>query len=193
MFSQALAVSLRILLFRAGPQDFPYAASLTPWAMAIAMAANLCVFVQAMSTGLAVVMSAAMVAGVALATRAVLRARQLDGRYNQTLNALLLTTALLTFALALPFATVAPALRELAAKPELMQDPEQMKFPQGAVLLMNLLNFWNFAVTAHIYRHAANFGLALAIFVTLVVALSIMFFVVLSGSLLGGLLGLGAS
>lgn len=192
MFAQALAASLRILVFRAGPQDFPYAPALTPWIVGTAFAANLCVFVQAMPAALAAVMSASMVAGVAIATRGVLHARHLDNRYNQTLNALLLCTALLTLALAPPFASIAPQLHELATNPELMKNPERAQFPQGAVMMMNLLNFWNLAVTVFIYRQAANFGVAVSVLVTLVIAFSVMFFVVLMGSLVGGLLGLAA-
>lgn len=192
MFAQALTVALRILVFRAGPQDFPYAPALTPWMAGAAFLANLTVFLQAMPAGLAVVMSLAMVAGAAFATRVLLQARQLDSRYNQTLNALFLCTALLTLALAPPFASIAPALRELAGNPELMKDPAQMQFAPGPVLMMNLLNLWNLMVTVHIYRHAAGFNLLVSLLVTMVIAFSVMFFVVLMGSLVGGLLGLAA-
>lgn len=193
MFASAFAATLRILFFRAGPQDFPHSSQLTPWAIGLALLANLSVFAQAMPLPLAAVMGGAMIAGMALATRIVLRARQMDARYNQTFNALLFTSACLTLLLAPPFAAVAPLLKEMAAKPELFEQPDQLKFPQGPVFLMNLLNFWNFAVTANIYRHATNTHLAVGVFIALVVALSVMFFVVLASSLIGGLLGLGAA
>lgn len=207
MFASVLAATINLLTFRSGPQDFPYAPGLTPWTMAFAAAANLSVFAQIIPLPLALLMAAMMVLGLALVTRVLLRARQLEPRYNQTLNSLLMTSGLLTLALAPLFASVAPLLREMAAAMEQgaqamggggsagtaegVAAPE-IALPQGTMFLMNLLNFWNFAVSASIYRQAANVNILFGLLIALAAALSVMFFVIVFASLIGGLLGLNA-
>lgn len=208
MFASVLAATINLLTFRSGPQDFPYAPGLTPWTMAFAAAANLSVFAQIIPLPLALLMAATMVLGLALVTRVLLRARQLEPRYNQTLNSLLMTSGLLTLALAPLFASVAPLLREMAAAMEQgaqtmggsggpagaaegVAAPE-IALPQGTMFLMNLLNFWNFAVSASIYRQAANVNILFGLLIALAAALSVMFFVIVFASLIGGLLGLNA-
>jgi hypothetical protein len=193
MFASVLTATINLLTFRAGPQDFPYSQTLTPWTMAFAVAANLSVFAQIIPLPLALVMALTMVFGLALVARVLLRARQLEPRYNQTLNSLLVTGGVLTLALAPLFASVAPLLRELASNPELMNQAEKMKFPQGTMFLMNLLNFWNFAVSASIFRQAANVNILFGLLIALIAALSVMFFVIVFTSLIGGILGLNAS
>lgn len=189
MFAQVLAVTLRILGFRAGPQDFPFDPKLI-WPLAVAAAAaNFLVFVQVLPGPSSAAMAAAMVGGTALVTRSVLRARGLLSRFNQTLNALLATSALLTLMLLPLFAQVAPLLREIAAKPELLEDPDALQLPQGVVFLMNMLNFWNFAVTAHILRHAANVQLWVGVFIALIIAFVALFLVAFAGTFAGALFG----
>ncbi|MBI3170980.1 MAG: hypothetical protein HYZ32_00110 [Hydrocarboniphaga effusa] len=189
MFAQVIAVTFRILGFRAGPQDFPYDPKLTWPLAATAAAANFLIFVQVLPIASSVALAAAMVGGTALVTHSVLRARALLSRFNQTLNALLATTALLTLMLLPLFAQVAPALREIAAQPELLENPDALKLPQGAVFLMNLLNFWNFAVTAHILRHAANVQLWIGIVIALIIAFVALFLVAFAGTFAGALFG----
>lgn len=210
MFTPVLAATINLLTFRSGPQDFPYSPGLTPWTMAFAVAANLSVFAQIIPLPLALLMGVMMVLGLALVTRVLLRARQLEPRYNQTLNSLLVTSGVLTLALAPLFASVAPLLREMAAAMEqgaqamggsggsaeiaveTVAAPE-IALPQGTMFLMNLLNFWNFAVSASIYRQAANVNILFGLLIALAAALSVMFFVIVFASLIGGLLGLNAS
>lgn len=208
MFASVLAATINLLTFRSGPQDFPYAPGLTPWTMAFAVAANLSVFAQIIPLPLALLMAVMMVLGLALVTRVLLRARQLEPRYNQTLNSLLVTSGLLTLALAPLFASVAPLLREMAAAMEQSTQAmggsggsagvaegvaaPEIALPQGTMFLMNLLNFWNFAVSASIYRQAANVNILFGLLIALAAALSVMFFVIVFASLIGGLLGLNA-
>ncbi|MFA5939087.1 MAG: hypothetical protein WC809_07000 [Sinimarinibacterium sp.] len=190
MFAQAFAVTLRILGFRAGPQDFPFDPRLT-WPLALlAVAANFLIFVQVLPGASSAAMACAMVGGTALVTHSVLRTRGLLSRFNQTLNALLATAALLTLLLVPLFAQIAPALKEIAAQPELLENPEALKLPQGVVFLMNLLNFWNFAVTAHILRHAANVQLWIGIVIALIIAFVVLFFVAFAGTFVGALFGI---
>lgn len=191
MFAQVFAVTLRILGFRAGPQDFPYDPRLTAPLALLAVAANFLIFVQVLPAPSSAAMAAAMVGGTALVARSVLRARGLLGRFTQTFNALMATAALLTLLLLPLFAQVAPALREIAAQPELLENPDALKLPQGVVFLMNLLNFWNFAVTAHILRHAANVQLWVGILIALIIAFVVLFFVAFAGTFVGALFGVG--
>lgn len=189
MYAQTFAVTLRILGFRAGPQDFPFDPRLTAPLMLLAGLANFLVFVQVLPVVSSAAMAAAMIAATALVTRSVLRARDLLSRYNQTFNALLATAAALTFMLLPLFAQVAPSLREVAANPELLEQADALKLPQGVVFLMNLLNFWNFGVTAHIFRHAANVQLWVGVVIALIIAFVVLFFVAFAGTLAGVLVG----
>jgi len=192
MFLQALNVALRTLVFRAGPQDFPYSPQLTQVVVPLALLANYLVFAQVLPAFMSLAMALAAVAGMALVTRGLLRSRGLESRYNQTFNALLLCGGLLTVLLVLPFSQIAPALLQLAQNPELMSDPEALQIPQGAAFLMNLLNIWNFAVTVYIFRAAANTGTGLSLLIAVFAAIAVAFLVIVCGSLAGALTGTGA-
>jgi len=192
MFATLITATLRVLLFRGGPQDFPYDPKLTAPLAVVAALANGLMFVQVLPVGAAAVMAIAMVGGLALATRGVLRARQLEARLHQTLAALLATNALLTFLLVPFFAQIAPTLRELASHPELLEHPEQVKLPQGVAFIMNALNIWSFAATASIFRHAANVSMALGLLISLAVAVALLFLVAFAGSFAGMLFGTAA-
>ena len=193
MFSEALNAALRILFFRAGPQDFPYNSGVRPLLLVLAVAANTLMFAQVLPKSMAVGLSLAMVGGMALVVRWTLRLRNLSNRFQQTFDALLATTLLLTLAMLPAFSQVAPQLLDLTKHPELLQNPDAVKLPAMPVLFMNLLNMWNFAVTAHIFRHAAGVNLFVG-FVIAFVAASIMLLVgVMGGTLTGALFGVPVS
>lgn len=191
MFAQILAITFRLLGFRAGPQDFPYDPRLTKPLVLFAAAANLLVFIQVLPLPSALAMAAAMVGAMALVTRSMLRARAVPERFNQTFNALLATSGVLTAALVPLFVQLIPGLQKIAESPELLNDPEALRplMPQGVVFLMNLLNFWNFAVTAHIFRHAGNVSLWLGLIIALIAAFVTLFFVAFAGAIAGSLFG----
>ncbi len=191
MFAQIIAVTIRLLGFRAGPQDFPFDPRLTVPLVGFAGLANLLVFSQVLPLASAIAMAAAMIGGTALVTRSVLRARHVPERFNQTFNALMATSGLLTAALIPLFVQLIPGLQQIAENPELLNDPEALQplLPQGAVFLMNLLNFWNFAVTAHIYRHAGNVSLWVGLIIALIAAFVVLFFVAFAGAIAGSLFG----
>ena len=191
MIGNALRLTLHILLFRAGPQDFPFDPLLTRFLLPFGVLANYAVFAMVLPPGLAVAMAAAMIGGVAIATRLILRARQLDGRFMQTWHSLLACTGTLTLLLIPPFAQIAPEFSRLAENPELAAQNNPVQLPAGPSFIMNILNVWNFAVTAHIYRHAANVNLWIGALLALLVAISTLMFVVFFGSLAGVLLGAG--
>ncbi len=192
MFAEALNATVRILFFRAGPQDFPYANSLRPVLLLLAAAANAFMFAQVLPPSMAVGIAVAMIGGMALVVRWTLRLRNLSNRFQQTFDSLLATTLLLTLALLPPFKQIAPQMLELTKHPEMLQNPEAVKLPGMPVLLVNLLNFWNFAVTAHIFRHAAGVNLWVG-FVIAFIAASIMLFIgVVGGTFTGALFGVPA-
>lgn len=191
MLASLFSATLRILFFRAGPQDFPYDPRLIAPLVALAGLANGLMFMQVLPIGAALVMAIAMVAGMSLATRVILRTRQLDARYHQTFAALLATNAALTFLLVPFFSQIAPMLRELASHPEILEHPEGVKLPSGVAFIMNALNLWSFAVTASIFRHAANVSMALGLLIALLIAVGLLFFVAFAGSFAGMLFGAG--
>jgi hypothetical protein len=133
MFVQVINTTLRILFFRAGPQDFPYANGLTQVLVALAVAANALVFSRILPLAMSVAMAGAMVGAMALVTHSVLKARQMGNRFQQTFNALLATTAVLTLVLLPPFSQIAPQILQLAKNPELLTDPDAVKIPATAV------------------------------------------------------------
>ena len=192
MFAQVIAVTLRILAFRAGPQDFPYDPRLMAPLVLVAGSANALLFGQVLPLPTALLMAAAMVGGTALVTRSVLRARAVPERFNQTFNALLATAAALTLLMLPLFAQVAPLLRKVAEHPELLEQEGGMQLPQGLAFMMNLINFWNFAVTAFVFRHAANVQMWLGVVIALILAFVVLFCVIFAGLFAGALFGTGA-
>ncbi|PTU30720.1 hypothetical protein [Stenotrophobium rhamnosiphilum] len=189
MFNEVLTPTLRILFFRAGPQDFPYAIGIRPALLLLAATANALVFGQVLPLSMAIGIAVAMIGGMALVVRWTLRLRNLTARFQQTFDSLLATTLLLTLATVIPFSQIAPQLLELTKNPEAMKNAEAIKLPTLPVLLMNLLNFWNFAVTAHIFRHAANVPMWVGFVIGFVAAGVMLFIGVVGGTFVGALFG----
>ena len=192
MIAQALSTTLKIILFRAGPQDFPFLPQWTRTICVIGATPVFFVYALALSPTLALIMASATVVGVALATRMILRVRSLEARFTQTFQTLLCTSEVLTALMAIPFSQVAPQLVELASDPEAMAAGAQPDLPGGPVLLMNLLNIWNFLVTAHVFRQATNSGMAMGLVWAFAAAAVMLACVLLFGSLLGALVVGGA-
>lgn len=188
MLNQIAAVTLRLLLFRAGPQDFPYAPSLAPWLPAAAAAAYFAVFSTVLPAGASLVLGVVSVAALAFVTHSVLSARRMSNRFLQTYHALLMTGIVLTLASIPPMAALAPAIRELAQSPELLQQPGAVQASPAASLLLNLLNFWNFFVYAHIFRHATETRLWTGALIALFVVFSVLLLSLLFAQLLLALL-----
>ncbi|MGH8456790.1 MAG: hypothetical protein ACRETW_06260 [Stenotrophobium sp.] len=189
MFAQTLNATVRILFLRAGPQDFPYAAGLTPVLTGLAIAANALVFSRVLPPAMALGVAAAMVAGMALVTRAILRLRNFANRFQQTFNALLATSAVLTLALLPGFTQLAPQILEIAKHPELIDKPGAVQISGIAVFFMNLINFWNFVVTAHIFRHAAGVNLWIGMLIAFIAAGVMLFIGLMGGSITTVLFG----
>lgn len=180
MLNPIVAVTLRLLLFRAGPQDFPYAPALVLWMPAAAIAAYFALFRTVLPTGAALVLASVSVGALSFVTHSLLSARRVANRFQQTYHSLLATSIVLTLATVPPMSALAPALRQIAQNPELLQQPGIADASPGASLLVNALNFWNFFVYAHIFRHATDArlwtGLLIALFVVFsVLLLSLVF------------------
>jgi hypothetical protein len=186
--SQAAAVTVRILLFRAGPQDFPHAPQFVAALPLAAIAAYFVLFAVVLPAGPSLVLGALSVAALALVTHSLLSARRVVNRFQQTYHALLATGLVLTLASIPPMAALAPALKQIAANPELLQKPGAVEAPAAASLLLNLLNIWNFAVYAHIFRHAADTRLMTGALIALFVVLSVLLLSLLFAQILLSLL-----
>lgn len=186
MFTQTLVTTLRLLVFRAGPEDLPFDAShrLTLACVTAAIVANTLFAGIVESTGYAVVSAVMNVVLIALATRGTLAVRGLLNRFQQTFNALMLTTTVLTLVMVPFLMKLAPVLGDLQkrvqANPDLLAHPELLpQPPAGPVLMLMLLLFWQFVVTGRIFYRAAG---ARALIVLAVIVVSFMLLLRLSAS-----------
>ena len=189
MLQQAATVALRILLFRAGPQDFPHAPQLVAPLPLMAVAAYFAVFAILLPPGVSLVISVASVAALALVTHSLLSARRLASRFQQTFHALLATGIVLTLASIPAMSALAPTLQQIAANPELLQQPGAVQPSPFASLLLNALNLWNLAVYAHIFRHAVQTRLWTGLLLALFVAFSVLLLSIFAAQLLLPLAG----
>jgi len=184
-----LVTTFNILLFRAGPQDMPYAPALTRLLLTLAAFSNLLLFALLLPPLPAALMAVANVLGVVLATEMILRTRGFTNRVSQTLSALLAVSTLLNLLMLIPAAQLAPHLAELAKHPELLKQPDKLNLPQSAVLGMDAINLWAFAVSASIYRQAAGTrvlgGVGFALLAGMLVLMLVFFVAMLASSLFG--------
>jgi len=202
MLPQAFWTSLRILVFRSGPEDFPYETGKRLSAACIAfgvlanaalaavmgqMAVSLKVLSQAPPLWADVVLGVVSVGAMGLFTRVVLRARQLESRFQQTFNALLATSSILSLLLVFPILQLLPFLpvvqelrKKMLANPDLINDPAATSGVPAWTLLFWLMTLalpiWQFAVTAFVYRRAANTRTGGGIFIALLCLLVVMSF-----------------
>jgi len=202
MLTQAFWTSLRILAFRAGPEDFPYDTGkrLSTACIAFGVVVNAVLAAVAGQMGVLmkmltapppvwgdIVLGVATVAAMGFFTRVALRARQFESRFQQTFNALLGTSSITTLLMVLPLRQLLPFLpvaqelsKKLALNPDLMNDPVAMSALPGWTILLSLLLpallLWQFAVTAFVYRRAANTRMGGGIFIALLCALSVLCF-----------------
>jgi len=174
MFNQIATATLRILMFRAGPQDFPYAPALVLWMPAAAIAAYFLLFRTILPTGAALILASVSVAALSFVTHSLLVARRVANRFQQTYHALLATSIVLTLASVPPMNTLAPMLRQVAQNPDLLQQPGFTEVSPVASLLINVLNLWNFFVYAHILRHATDSRMWTGVLVALFVVFSVL-------------------
>lgn len=189
MLATLLSRTFDLVLFRAGPQDFPFLAGRHATVGVVAGTPVLMVYSMALTPVVALSMAIGSVLGVFLAAKLILRWRKMDARFTQTAHAQLAATAFLTALMILPFAQIAPTLAEMAANPGAETPPD---IPTGPVLIMNALNMWGFMVTANIYRHATDSGFGMGLLYSLTNTAVVLATVLMLGSLLGAL-GVGGA
>lgn len=192
MLAQVLRTTLNLLLFRAGPQDFPHAPALTPWLLPPAILAQVSIFAVTVDLVHALAMGAVVIGALALCTRAMLALRGLGSRYLQTFHAQLVSLTVIALLLRIPFAQLAPIWIELLQlPPEVLQQQLPVQPPAGPAMLMNLLVLWSFAVMVNIARHALDVRLIPALLVTVFYGFGMMFMVTFGGALVSLILGPG--
>ena len=185
MLQQAAIVALRILLFRAGPQDFPHAPQLVATLPALTACAYFAFWAIVLPPGAAVVIALAGVGALALVTHSLLGARRVPNRFQQTYHALLATTGILTLALILPAVALAPAMKEIMANPELLKQPEKLQVSTVASYTVNVVEVWAFAVYAHIFRHATDARMMVGVVIALFAVASVTVLVMVAAALVG--------
>lgn len=151
-----LVTTLRILIFQRGPEDLPYSPRAVRALLPLACLVTWLLFSMVLPPLPAALMAVANVLGTVLAAEFILRFRNLRNRVVQTLVALLSTGIAFGLLLLWPASVLAPHLIALAKNPDLLKTNYAAQLPQGAVLAVDGLNLWAFAVTAFIYRRAAG-------------------------------------
>ncbi|MDE2150053.1 MAG: hypothetical protein KGJ55_09545 [Gammaproteobacteria bacterium] len=191
MFGTLLTTTVRLLLFRAGPQDFPYSGAppLIWGCVAFGILSNAVVAHLVAPWPAALALGAVVIAALWLFTRVTLRLRGFDNRVQQTFNALVMTSSVLTLALWLPATKLMPVMQKILEKlsknPHLLQQPEALPQMDGnLVLAMYLLLIWQFAVTANIFRHATDSRPLGGVMIALLCVISVLLFQLLSGPLI---------
>lgn len=189
MLTQVARATLRILLFRAGPQDFPFDPGLTRVLVPLAILVNFLLASITLPPVLAIVAAIVTVFALSFSTRTMLRLRQVENRYDQTFHALLATSSVISALVILPTAKLKPQILQIAQNPELVNNPETM-LPPGLALSLLLLLTWSFVVTASIYRQAAGFRMPIAVLAALLISISLQVAVSLVTSTIGSVFGL---
>lgn len=163
MLASVFSATLKILFFRAGPEDFPFESgrNLLLACIAFAVLANAALLSFLMPPGVALAGAAVNTAFLALFTRFALAMRKLDNRFQQTFNALLATTGLLTLFMIPFFAKIAPVLAQIAEllqkDPSLAQKPEMLPTPpSSAMSALMMLGIWQIVVICRIFMRAAG-------------------------------------
>lgn len=167
MLIQAASATLRILLFRAGPEDFPYDPTprlllgcigfgVLPYLLLLPMAGDKGPHVAGL------LLQALFNLGVlALITRVTLRSANLANRFQQTFNTLVCASSALTLAALPAVARVLPVLEQwsevIKADPEIAQHPERLPpMPAGPMLMLAGIGLWQLVLTAFVFYRAAG-------------------------------------
>lgn len=203
MLAQAFQATLQILLFRAGPEDFPYAEDgrYDRPCQALGVIATAALFGLVQPLPLAIIDGLVATAIVSVYVRLVLRLRGLDARVQQTRNALLASGSLLLLALAIPMATVMPVMMGFldtlseaqkasgsGAAPALT--PEQMpQIPVFQGVLIDLLGLWFAASLTHVLARATGIPRFAAAMMALLLIGNTIVAMVLAGNLLSAFAG----
>lgn len=207
MFAQALRVALQLMLFRSGPQDMPYAPSLTRMLAALSVAMGMLLLSPVTPLPLAFATGVGGVAGIAFFVRQLLKGRKLDNRFSQVLTAHLLTGSLFALALWPAFNAMAPAMLEVMEKMRagysLGTDADgqlavtglpagkalSIAVPGWAALWSDLIFVWSLVVATRINRLAADLNTPSSVLLTLLSLFVLMGFVLTAQLLVALVIG----
>lgn len=113
MFLQALRVALGLALFKGGPADMPFSATLPRAALALAVFSTALLLSPVAPLPMALATAVGGAAGVAFFTRQLLKGKKLENRYSQTVSAQLMVGSLLALSLWPAMLAMAPAMQEM--------------------------------------------------------------------------------
>ncbi|MGQ0502075.1 MAG: hypothetical protein ACT4P0_05610 [Panacagrimonas sp.] len=184
---------MNLLLFRAGPQDFPFDPKLTGVLVPITVLVSYVVQMLVYPPLVAAAMALAVVMGLALAVKLVLHFRKLGTRFLQTYHSLLVVNAVTTLLLWPAMSALAPALRKMAAHPKGMEAGAELDIAAGPATLVLVVAIWNFAVSANVFGHATGVGPGRGAAIALMVALGMQMFVLFFSAMAAALVGMPAS
>lgn len=192
MFASVLTATLNLSLFRCGPQDFPYHASLTGILVPVAVVISYLIYSIVVPPAFAAIIAMVLVFGTALGTRFYLVMRQHPERFQQTFHSLLMVNTFMTLLMWMPLTVIAPEFHRLMDNPEALQTGEQLNIPTWAHLASNGISIWNILANANIFRHAGEvrFGMGVIVAILLIFAVFSLLIFVLS---VVGLLAQGVS
>lgn len=168
MLNQLFVVTLKLLRFQAGPQDFPYSLHLTRTVVLVTFGVSYLQYRLTLPPLVAAVHALVTLMVMAGFTWQVLTWRKVGSRTQQTINSLFVTGSALTVLLLPLLAVIAPQMVEMAANPE--RSPAE-NLPALPMLGVMVLSFWSLAVSANIYRHALNLNIGLGLVVSLLAAM----------------------
>lgn len=153
MLNQVARTALRISMFRAGPQDFPFSPALARITVPVAGVVAFLQYRLTLPPPSAAVHALAWVGALALFTYVVLQSRGLGNRYRQTLDSLLVIDSAMTLLMLPALAAIAPHMLKMAEDADLAREQPLPLLPALGVLVVSL---WNFLVSAHVYRSALD-------------------------------------
>lgn len=190
---QVLAATLNLLLFRAGPQDFPFDPKLTSVLVPITVLISYMVQLLVYPPLVAAAMALAVVMGLAIAVKLVLHFRKLSARFLQTYHSLLAVNAVTTLVLWPAMSTLAPALKKMAANAGGMEAGANLDIATAPATVVLVVAIWNFAVSANVFNHATGIGPWRGAMVALMVALGMQVFVLFFSAVAAALIGTPAA
>lgn len=163
MFASLAQTLSRLMLLRAGPQDLPSA----PMVMQLAIAA----YLLSASARLILVnppLAAFGQAFLSLAVlwaylRVILNARKKPERFEQSLSALLLTSAVIGALMLGPLSALTPVLMQVAEGAEM----NSINVPSMAAYAWLALSIWGLVLAGHIFRNALDTSLGIGLFAAL--------------------------
>lgn len=171
MLSQAVAATVKLLLFRGGPQDFPFSAgrALTAGCIAFAIAALALPRLAVTNVLAGVAFGAAVVLSVFVFVRLMLRLKRLENRFQQTFNAMLCAQGALVLLTVPAWVAVLPTLtamqQKLLADPTIADSPQriaalqaemQAAMPPSATFMIFVVFLWQLMMAARVLGKATD-------------------------------------